>query len=94
MPGLRLVSLSIQKLQQCLLNVFVTKWSENIRTLEHGALEGMKTAALLKKVSFIVNVFGWGFILVCFMSCHYRCRDFLAQSLQLVKTGQGSLSCS
>lgn len=49
---------------QCL----VTKWSENIRTLEQRALEGMKTAAFLRNVSFIVNVFCCFFVLVCFMS--------------------------
>lgn len=74
----------------------VPKWPENIRALEHRALQGLETAPLLRNVFFIMNVFCWGgclfVVLVYVMSYEYMWQgQFLAQSLQLVQTGQRSL---
>lgn len=40
----------------------MTKLWENIRMLEHRALEGMKTATLLSNVSSTVNIFWFCFV--------------------------------
>lgn len=65
----------------------VPEWPGNIRALEHRALQGLATAALLRNVFFIVDMFCWGFfVLVCVMSYEYRWQtQLLAQGLQLVQ---------